>query len=132
MSDLINRSALIEAIKQRMKLHEKDAENLADDFLQRDSEELFLRLADECQVIVELIEEQPKVSEWIPVEERLPKIGEQVMVCNRYGSVFVSAITYINAKVLSTGECHDFGKHYGVVAWMPLPAPYDMRKKVEE
>ena len=82
--------------------------------------------------LVELIKKQPKIGEWIPVEERLPRKGEQVMVCNRYGSVFVSAITYPNARVLSTGECHDFGKHYGVVAWMPLPAPYDMRKKVEE
>ena len=81
--------------------------------------------------LVELIKKQPKIGEWIPVEERLPRKGEQVMVCNRYGSVFVSAITYPNARVLSTGECHDFGKHYGVVAWMPLPEPY-MRKKVTE
>lgn len=66
MSDLISRSALIEVIKQRMKLHEKDAGNLAGENFQCDSEELFLRLADECQAIVELIEEQPKVGEWIP------------------------------------------------------------------
>ena len=83
-----------------------------------------------CKVM-EHIEKMDKVGEWIPVEERLPRKGEQVMVCNRYGSVFVSAITYPNARVLSTGECHDFGKHYGVVAWMPLPEPY-MRKKVTE
>ena len=61
MSDLISRSALIESIKQRMKLHEKDAENMADENFQCDSEELFLRLADEGQAIIEMIEEQPTV-----------------------------------------------------------------------
>ena len=101
MRDLISRSALIEDIKRRK-------------YIDKPLEEIFETI----------IDEQPTVGEWIPVEERLPKIGEQVMVCNRYGSVFVSAITYVNAKVFSTGECHDFGKHYGVVAWQPLPEPF--------
>ena len=74
MSDLISRSALIESIKQRMKLHEKDAENMADENFQCDSEELFLRLADEGQAIIEMIEEQPTVKpvrgEWVYWKEQ--------------------------------------------------------------
>lgn len=61
---------------------------------------------------------------WIPCSDRLPRIGEQVMVCNRYGSVFVSHITYLNPRVDIRGCCHDFGSHYDVIAWQPLPAPY--------
>lgn len=61
MSDLISKEKLIEAIKQRMKAHESDAVNLADENFQCDSEELFLRLADECQAVIEVIEEQPTV-----------------------------------------------------------------------
>lgn len=65
MSDLIRRNVLVEAIKQRMKLHEKDAEVLATKEAFYDDEELFLRLADECQAIIELIEEQKAEDEWI-------------------------------------------------------------------
>ena len=61
---------------------------------------------------------------WIACSERLPRIGEQVMVCNRYGSVFTSHITYLNPRVDIHGECHDFGSHYGVIAWQPLPEAY--------
>ena len=61
--------------------------------------------------------------EWIPIEERRPKMGEVVMCCNIHGSVFVSAITHRydpSERVVST----DFGSHYNVVAWQPLPEPY--------
>ena len=68
---------------------------------------------------------------WIPCSDRLPRIGEQVMVCNRYGSVFVSHITYLNPRVDIHGECHDFGSHYSVIAWQPLPAPYQKGEKYE-
>ena len=95
-----------------------------------DKEELIKALKNDREQYIKGYMDGLNANKWIPVSERLPKRGEQVMVCNRYGSVFVSAITYMNAKVFSTGECHDFGKHYGVVAWQPLPAPYDMRKKV--
>lgn len=56
---------------------------------------------------------------WIPVSERLPKKGKQVLCCNKSGSVFTSAITYINSNGMVA-----FGQHYEVIAWMPLPEPY--------
>ena len=55
---------------------------------------------------------------WIPVSERLPEKGAQVLCCNKYGSVFTSCIT---AKIKKSFY---FGKHYDVIAWMPLPEPY--------
>ena len=56
--------------------------------------------------------------QWISCSERLPQIGTQVLCCNRKGSVFTSAITYISNGIAR------FGQHYGVTAWMPLPESY--------
>lgn len=68
-------------------------------------------------------EERPQ-GEWVPVSERLPKIGVQVLCCNEFGSVFTSAITYIS----ESGRAK-FGKHYGVIAWKHLPKPYESEGK---
>ncbi len=57
---------------------------------------------------------------WIPISERLPENGVQVLCCNKYGSVFTSCVT---AKDRSSVY---FGKHYDVIAWMPLPEPYQV------
>ena len=61
-----------------------------------------------------------KQDNWIPVSERLPEKSKQVMCCDKQGRVFSSAMTYIN----SNGE-PSFGKHYGVIAWQPLPEAYE-------
>lgn len=55
---------------------------------------------------------------WIPVSERLPERGVQVLCCNNQGSVFTSCVTAQNRNN------YKFGKHYNVIAWMPLPEPY--------
>ena len=73
-------------------------------------------------LIINFIEQLPPVipmqTRWIPVSERLPKKGEIVLWCNKEGRVFSSAITYITKTSFSVG------KHYDVIAWMPLPQPY--------
>lgn len=63
-------------------------------------------------------EHDKRISTWIPVSERLPKKGVQVLCCNKYGSVFTSCVTAKNRNN------YKFGKHYDVIAWMPLPEPY--------
>lgn len=61
-------------------------------------------------------------NKWIPISEKLPKKGVQVLCCNKHGSVFTSCITY---RVSGSGIPH-FGQHYDVIAWMPLPEPYEV------
>ena len=52
---------------------------------------------------------------WIPVSERLPKEGSYVLVCCKDG-------------LISTDDYFSYGFddwNDDVVAWMPLPAPYE-------
>jgi hypothetical protein len=81
----------------------------------------------DAQQILGDIEDMPSVKpqelKWIPVSERLPEKGKQVLCCNKSGSVFTSAITYINSNGMVA-----FGQHYEVIAWMPLPEPYKGEK----
>ena len=70
---------------------------------------------DACKGAIELLEQ----TKWIPLSERLPKKGEQVLCCNNKSSVFTSAVTYA-----SDGGYAYFGHHFDVIAWQPLPEPY--------
>lgn len=69
--------------------------------------------------VLEIIEEQPKVGEWIPCSERLPENNTNVIAC---------FCTETVTELLYEGE----GKFRGlyeypkdvIVAWMPLPPAY--------
>ena len=58
---------------------------------------------------------------WIPCSERLPEYGKTVLWCNDKGSIFTTAITYMNGTSWAVGKRH---RRCQVVAWMPLPEPY--------
>lgn len=78
-------------------------------------------LVDVAEKVVCLPSAQPE-PEWIPVTERLPKYGEPVLWCNEKGSVFTTAITFVNERGdFAVGKRH---RRYSVVAWKPLPEPY--------
>ena len=78
---------------------------------------------------------QSKTGHWIPVSERLPKAGEYIgnaaryyLVQNEYGDMLVARYTH--------GEYWEQGyqlKPIGdeIVAWMPLPTPYDPKESEE-
>ena len=74
---------------------------------------------DYCDDILEFIERQPTVEQWIPLSERLPRKGEQVLCSNKKGSVFTSAYTYTDSRGVAV-----FGQHLDVIAWAELPEPY--------
>ena len=75
----------------------------------------YIILNEALDMAITALQNQPV---WIPVSEILPEKGAQVLCCNKYGSVFTSCIT---AKIKKSFY---FGKHYDVIAWMPLPEPY--------
>lgn len=80
--------------------------------------------------IIGTLEEVPSADRpqgWIPCSERLPKIGEVVLVtwewgCKKYITiaymVTIRGVTYWDSKLQ-----HEF-EPLNVLAWMPLPKPW--------
>jgi len=76
------------------------------------------------------------MSEWIPVSERLPKAGEYVgnvakyyLVQNEYGDMLVARYTHSEywEQIYQMKPIAD-----EVVAWMPLPKPYEPQKSEDK
>lgn len=59
--------------------------------------------------------------QWIPVTERLPKLGEKVLVSTKH-TVFTQVFKCIHGTPDRWGWEHNSIKK--VTAWMPLPEPY--------
>lgn len=71
---------------------------------------------DNYKIIAEL-RRTPTASAWIPVEERLPEIGQAVLA-SKYNGIFL-------AKHIDDGEFEISPSNIlEVDAWMPLPEPY--------
>lgn len=82
--------------------------------------------------VYKVIQQMETIDKWIPTSERLPKIGEVVLVtwewrCKQYITiaymVTIRGVTYWDSKLQ-----HEF-EPLNVVAWMPLPKPYKERSK---
>ena len=87
-------------------------------------------------LIVECIEAQPKVGDWIPCSERLPELhrvdmqssGEHYMISDSVIITDGESIGLTKYEVDDDDrkgwlEC-EFEGNEDVVAWMPLPEPY--------
>ena len=82
-------------------------------------------------LIIERIEDQPKVGEWIPCSERLPNVEDFIKAYRRkkYSAEFIVMIDGATRPTTlyfrKTGKWEDeYGNSYKVVAWQPLPEPY--------
>lgn len=73
--------------------------------------------------VIDLINEQPKVGEWIPCSERLPKQSlNSVIGWDQYRERCVFVQYYMNEWILGNHES------VNIVAWQPLPEPYEVRE----
>ena len=74
-----------------------------------------------CKVIKETVKEiEENHNGWIPCNERLPKYGEVVMCSCTNSGITISCITH---KGVKPSKSVRFGQH-SVIAWQPLPQPY--------
>lgn len=72
------------------------------------------------------IKELPPAERWIPVSERLPEDGIDVLVTDDSGGYATIGIDCMYTKKYS-GE-RDWFEAQRVTAWMPLPEPYKEKK----
>ena len=69
------------------------------------------------------------VGEWIPCSERLPSENEEVLVCDKDGTMEVCDLeTFGRGVGLKWTDKNGYECWLDVVAWMPLPKPYGERE----
>ena len=122
---MINEKKLIEAL-------EKYHNGWKPSYITKLLESVFLDIKD-------IINEQPKVGEWIPCSERLPEVDktseyyDAVNVTLDDGRVVNGCYVNIDKEWwvdAEDGEKHSINATGHVLAWMPLPEPY--REKVQD
>lgn len=79
-------------------------------------------------------------SEWISIDKNVPTNGQRVLVCFNDGFILIGA--YINYAEDEEDKEESFWVFDGeedfnledaqVIAWMPLPEPYNAESEVEE
>jgi hypothetical protein len=60
-----------------------------------------------------------KHPDWISTGDRLPEVGQRVIVCTKTGTVTLATLHYYNNCYLFGGFRH----HMEVTHWLPLPTP---------
>lgn len=117
MGKMINRRAVLDVLRRNLSKGYKDVDG---DWVSGTIDKKAIEEVKKLDV-TELSSTQPQ--QWIPVTERLPERGKTIMCCNKHGSVFTSALTFLQIhENRSVYAC--FGQHHGIIAWMPLPEPY--------
>lgn len=127
---MIDEKKLIEEIKSMVRpLLTPDGTSLFDGAIQAHNETIV--------DVLNTIEQQPKVGEWIPVEKGMPEHNRA------YPYYEINLVTIENGNVclgvyrsddkewltrMSEGETVYSNKHK-VIAWMPLPEPYRKEDK---
>lgn len=113
---MIDENKLIEVLKDKM---------LRMEFDERDESYNF-----GIDLAIFYAQTQPKAGEWIPVEERLPKQWEPVLVT--YINVFNEFLCDDCAMINENGNwiwCFDESLvELQIIAWQSLPKPYEVRE----
>lgn len=119
---MIDEKKLIEKIQERIEIHKKDYQafkNYSGDRKIKD-----IAKWDECTVISDLIKNQPKVGEWIPVSERLPNdiAIHEVTARFRNGIVYTEFAYYDELR--EEWWKFDDDSIVNVIAWKETSEPY--------
>ena len=77
-----------------------------------------------AEIILNIIKSQPKVGDWVPVEDRLPKYGGVYLITaiNDYEGIYMAVSSY-DSQYKSFS--YDGVEDHNAIAWMDLPKPYE-------
>lgn len=139
MSDLISRSALIMRLNDYA-LQVAPFRDMKSTW-QYDAVQECIKAVEE-QLTVEPAADVPDIyvgNKWIPVSERLPEVNGVYSITRKISDGeyrwYISDSAYFDGQNTWHSDNrvnHDREYLKDVIAWQPLPAPYDMRKKVKE
>lgn len=72
------------------------------------------------KIAIKALEQELKTG-WIPVRDTLPIVGEDVLICDLDGDMYIS---YLHTDGRwGYDECGN--KLKNIIAWLPLPEPYE-------
>lgn len=120
---MIDEKKLIEDIKSLSKnLYGCDVTNEKDliSFKENEHDHSLIYSVEGIEDVLEMIKAQPKVGEWISVEEGLPKVGQDILATCSNGEVDAGFYGWNGDWNL---DYIDIEAH-PVIAWMPFPEPY--------
>lgn len=116
---------ILEEIEKESKLaHEEMGRCAKENPLQFDEAKGYAR---GCETILEIIRSHTENVDWIPVENRLPKVpeGTEDGYCPEFNVTIKGAVQATTLKFAPDGTWFDdLGEVYSVMAWQPLPEPY--------
>lgn len=79
---------------------------------------------------IDIVNQQPKIGGWIPCSEKYPEWGtKSYLVCLKNGGIFMAICSYVGEfKEISSLGIRDFSEDNPVIAWKPLPEPYEVEE----
>ena len=138
---MIDEKKLIEEIKKRRDYWESKA----DDYYEAGERYEYLMdvcdgKATELTATLSIINEQPKVAEWIPIDDRLPTLGTWniVTIKNhlkggrrelRYPVIYMEKMYDVGYGFYKNGVDILLPEYSEIVAWQPLPEPWEGGKE---
>ena len=101
---------------------------------------------DDRAIAYNIIQKQPTINQWIPCSERLPEEDEEVLVSVHFKGLkqtypsgwneHIKGSWYVETAHLIDDEWSSYSDEYKVarnrhevIAWMPLPKPYEENKE---
>lgn len=125
---MIDREQALEIIDKHDFFNDRAGRELWNDKPKGIQDEDIRNTHEDYEALKEYVLNQPKVGEWIPVEERLPKHNGEYLVTaiNESGGIYMAVAIYDSQykTFCSSGD----GDDDNAIAWMDLPKMYEVRE----